>query len=94
MARGKVVVRRRPIDDQLDRHWDHGLPNYSVFPFPIVERWAPSSIGQERFNREATPVRFSLSRLNYRLRDALKREHRILRRRLARGFPPEEGDML
>ena len=27
---------RRPIDDELDRSWAHGLPNLCIFPFPVI----------------------------------------------------------
>jgi glycosyl transferase family 25 len=39
------------IDDQLDRHWEHGIPNLSVFPFPLFERTVPSEIGESRFGK-------------------------------------------
>ncbi|WP_041558743.1 glycosyltransferase family 25 protein [Novosphingobium sp. PP1Y] len=39
----------RPIDDQMDRSWDHGVRNYALFPAPIVEEFVPSGIGAERF---------------------------------------------
>lgn len=41
---------RRPIDDQMDRSWDHGVRNYALFPAPIVEEFVPSGIGTERFS--------------------------------------------
>ncbi|MGB3723385.1 MAG: glycosyltransferase family 25 protein [Pacificimonas sp.] len=42
----------RPIDDQLDRHWNHGIPNYCLFPFPLFERAVPSEIGDVRFEND------------------------------------------
>jgi len=41
----KVV---RPVDNQLDRFWDHGVPNLSLFPFPLIEQAGASSIGGHR----------------------------------------------
>lgn len=38
-------VVRRPVDDELDRSWAHGVPNLCVYPFPVIERYAPSIIG-------------------------------------------------
>ena len=38
----------RPIDSQLDRSWEHGLPNLSIFPFPILEEFGQSMIGTGR----------------------------------------------
>lgn len=32
------------IDLAMDRFWDTGLPLYSVFPYPVIERFAPTSI--------------------------------------------------
>lgn len=49
----------RPIDDELDRSWAHGIPNLSVFPSPAFEQLSPSSIGAERdtFEEMARDVR-------------------------------------
>lgn len=38
----------RPIDSQLDRYWDHGIPNLCLFPFPIIEQFVSSTIGNLR----------------------------------------------
>lgn len=34
----------RPIDDQIDRFWENGLPPYAIFPFPVMELQSSSSI--------------------------------------------------
>jgi glycosyl transferase family 25 len=39
---------QRPVDDAMDRVWDHGVRNFAVFPFPIIERSAESDIGERR----------------------------------------------
>jgi glycosyl transferase family 25 len=44
---------RRPIDDQMDRFWEHGVPNLAIFPFPIMEEAVPSAIGMARFEAES-----------------------------------------
>lgn len=36
---------RRPIDDQMDRFWEHGVENLALFPHPILEEHRGSSIG-------------------------------------------------
>ncbi|WP_022683426.1 glycosyltransferase family 25 protein [Sphingobium bisphenolivorans] len=41
----------RPIDDQMDRSWVHGVPNLALFPCPIMEENVPSIIGRKRFER-------------------------------------------
>lgn len=33
-----------PVDVAMDRFWRTGLPVYSVFPFPVIERFSPSTI--------------------------------------------------
>jgi len=40
---------RRPIDDQIDRFWETGLPLLCIFPFVVLEDDAPSEIGAARF---------------------------------------------
>ena len=36
---------RRTIDWTMDRSWAHGLPNLAILPFPLFERFVPSTIG-------------------------------------------------
>lgn len=43
-------VVRRPIDDEMDRSWDHGVPNLMLFPAPVIEEYAESGIGSARFS--------------------------------------------
>jgi len=38
-----------PIDNHLDRYWEHGIPNLCLFPFPVMEELNESTIGNERF---------------------------------------------
>ncbi len=52
----------RPIDDQMDRSWIHGIPNLAVFPFPVLERSVPSAIGTSRFKSYEVPQRLKLKR--------------------------------
>lgn len=40
---------RRPIDDQMDRSWEHGVRNLALFPAPVIEEFVPSGIGSDRF---------------------------------------------
>ena len=39
-----------PVDVYMDRTWDHGLLNLALYPFPVYERYQPSSIGEDRFS--------------------------------------------
>lgn len=40
---------RRPIDDQMDRSWEHGIRNLALFPAPVIEEFVPSGIGSDRY---------------------------------------------
>ena len=42
----------RPIDDQLDRYYEHGISNLTIFPFLVLEESVPSDIGDARFQGE------------------------------------------
>ena len=64
---------RRPIDDEMDRSWAHGIPNLSVFPFPAFERHVASTIGTVRYDEHDVPVRFALSRSRMRFAEKLRR---------------------
>ncbi|MEE8601602.1 glycosyltransferase family 25 protein [Euzebya tangerina] len=78
LARFSTVSR--PIDDQLDRYWEHGVPNYSVFPFPVLETVQESMIGHQRFEEPAAPVPASARLAGYLDRT---RKRMALRRRRA-----------
>ena len=38
----------RPVDDEIDRYWVHGVPNIGIHPSPLVELMGPSTIEGER----------------------------------------------
>lgn len=64
----KDVVR--PIDDQMDRYFSHGVRNLSVYPFLLVEESVESEIGVSRFTTEKGGGRtLRRARLDKRLRD-------------------------
>ena len=42
---------RRPVDNELDRAWDHGVPCLALFPFPLTEISTGSTIGAARWER-------------------------------------------
>lgn len=44
----------RPIDDEMDRYWAHGIPTRAVFPFPVMEVAYGSTIEAKR--REGDPL--------------------------------------
>lgn len=57
---------RSPIDNVLDRSWSHGVPNLSVFPFPVMEESVPSGIGMDRYDKVAVPPLLKLRSFIYR----------------------------
>ena len=40
------------VDLAMDQFWDLGLPIYSIFPYPIIERYSPTSIPMPPYVRE------------------------------------------
>ncbi len=48
----------RPVDDQMDRFWESGIPNLCLFPFPIMEEYRASTIGVARFGGAAKGARW------------------------------------
>ena len=51
---------RRPIDDEMDRSWAHGLPNLALYPAPILEAAVASDIGNSRFVPKTDPLYHSV----------------------------------
>lgn len=66
---------RRPIDDEMDRFWAHGIPNLALFPFPIIEEDVSSSIGD--FRRQEKQAA-SLQRRAFKILDGLRRRKAVL----------------
>lgn len=63
-----------PIDWVMARYWDYGVPNYCYFPFPVIERFVPSAIGDERHASVPSPLLDRASRLQWRIIDRVRRE--------------------
>jgi glycosyl transferase family 25 len=76
---------RRPIDDELDRSWDHGIPTLCVFPFPVIEESAASGIEAARWDRYRMPARLKVRRYRMRLTDRALKLRRRLRRLAGQG---------
>jgi glycosyl transferase family 25 len=47
---------RWPVDDQMDRSWEHGVRNLMLFPAPVIEEFVESGIGSSRFGAPPSPV--------------------------------------
>lgn len=46
----------RPVDDEMERYWAHGIANIGLHPFPIIERMGVSTI--EAVRRGIAPPRW------------------------------------
>jgi glycosyl transferase family 25 len=68
----------RPVDDEMDRYWAHGVPNIGVFPFPLLERAGPSTIEAERRGL-APPSPFEFGYQTRRIGNSLRRSLANLR---------------
>lgn len=78
---------RRPLDDELDRSWEHGVACLGIFPFPVIERSTASTIGPARFERFTIPRRLRVRRQAMKMKDrVLKLRQRF--RLLTSGTPP------
>jgi len=85
-------IVKRPVDDEMDRSWAHGLRNLAVFPFPIIEESSQTIIGNARFETFEVPRHLRLKRFisrraeRWRLRvaRAVRRFQRFQARRQAR----------
>lgn len=80
------------VDLAMDSFWKIPLPIYSIFPYPIIERFSPTSIPMASYGRQFTlPERlsFNFKRTIIKLRKtwanaALRKTDRQLRQRAGR----------
>jgi glycosyl transferase family 25 len=70
---------RRPVDLELDRAWDHGVPCLAVFPFPLTEISSASTIGPERWARHPIPAGLQGARFRMRVVERARRIRRWVR---------------
>ena len=68
LARGITM----PVDWFMTRYWAYGFRNYCVFPFPLIERFVPSDIGDRSQAEAATPVE-RVVRQGFRVFDRVSR---------------------
>jgi glycosyl transferase family 25 len=61
-----------PVDWVVTRYWEHKLEAYSLFPFPVIEQYVPSTIGPRHSVTEA-PLLERAIRFCWRIRDRVKR---------------------
>jgi glycosyl transferase family 25 len=74
----------RPIDDEMERTWVHGVPNLSVFPFPIMEESGASTIGSARFEVFVVPRNLKMRRFFMHHLERWRRDASTMIRRLQR----------
>ncbi|MDY0872570.1 glycosyltransferase family 25 protein [Dongia rigui] len=79
-------VVRRPIDDELDRSWAHGVRNLSVFPFPLIEESGASTIGASRFEKYPMPAHLRVRRRIHRFVERMRLRKAKAIRRLRHAF--------
>lgn len=70
---------RRPVDIELDRAWDHGVPCLAVFPFPLTEISTASTIGAARWDRPGIPAGLGGARFRMRMGERARRIGRWMR---------------
>jgi glycosyl transferase family 25 len=61
-----------PVDWFMTRYWEHGFRNYCLFPFPLIERFVPSEIGDRSYAQPASPVA-RMVRQGFRVFDRVSR---------------------
>ena len=69
----------RPLDDELDRSWEHGVACLGIFPFPLLEQSTASTIGPARFERFTIPGRLLARRKAMKARDRVLQLRQRLR---------------
>ena len=70
----RYALAAAPVDWVLGRYWEHGLAAFCIHPFPVIERHAPSGIGDSR--HAATQHRHPydrIARITWRVRDRAQR---------------------
>jgi glycosyl transferase family 25 len=72
-----------PLDWVLARYWEHRIIDYCMFPFPVIERHGPSTIGDERRAESQRALYDRLARIGWRIRGRAQRayvEHCLIKR--------------
>lgn len=62
-----------PVDWAMSRYWACGLPSYAVFPFPVFERYGPSTIEHAQHVGTSIDLRDRMARLAWRIRERASR---------------------
>jgi len=72
-----------PLDWVIARYWEHRIIGYCIFPFPVIERHSPSTIGDERHAASQSAVYDRIARIGWRIHDRTQRayvEHCLIKK--------------
>ena len=72
-----------PLDWILARYWEHRIVNYCVFPFPVLHRDGPSTIGEQRYTQSQRVMYDSVAHISWRVRNRAERayvDHCLIKR--------------
>jgi glycosyl transferase family 25 len=74
LSTGTVVAS--PVDWVMSRYWKYRVPNYCLFPFPIIERYAQSTIGGgiRESKHPATALDYA-AKLVWKIKNRITREY-------------------
>ena len=74
LSTGNIIAA--PVDWVMSRYWEYNVPNYCLFPFPIIERYTPSTIGSgiREAGHQATTLDRA-ARLYWRIKNRIIREY-------------------
>ena len=82
-----------PLDWILARYWEHRIIGYCMFPFPVIERHSPSTIGDERHAVSQRTVYDRIARIGWRIHGRAQRGYveRCLIKRYPLGPTKDSG---
>jgi glycosyl transferase family 25 len=79
------AVVAAPVDWVLGRYWEHRIVSYCMFPFPVIERHSPSTIGDQRHAMPSRALYDRIARIGWRIRDRAERVY--VERCLVKKYP-------
>jgi glycosyl transferase, family 25 len=82
-----------PLDWVLARYWEHRIIGYCMFPFPVIERHTPSTIGDRRHAPSQRTVYDRIARIGWRIHGRAQRAYveRCLIKRYPLGPTKDSG---
>lgn len=57
----------RPVDDDMDRFWENDIPNYAIYPYPLLEKSDQSTIRDKHATTTVSGCTFLLFWLNKKI---------------------------